>query len=204
MLEIKGTQVMSPTKLTVTADEAVVVRSIHRHWRVFMAEGIVLIVLGLGAIVVPPIAGLATTVVLGWLFVAAGVAGLVSTFGAPRSPGFIWSLLSALAAMIAGVALLMNPLQGLVVLTYVLGAFFFCDGVLTIALAISHRRELSGRWEWMMVNGALDLILAGVIISGVAGAVVWMLGLIVGIDMIFGGVALVTMALEARRPTAPQ
>ena len=73
------------------------------------------------------------------------------------------------------------------------------DGILTIALALSHRRELSGRWEWMLVNGVVDLFLAGVIIAGLPGSAVWVLGLIVGIDLLFGGISLVGMALDARK-----
>lgn len=174
-------------------------KSIHDHWKVFLAEGIILVLLGLAAIVVPPVAGLAATVFLGWLFLLAGILGLLATFRARQAPGFGWSLASALAALVAGGILLWNPLQGLVTLTYVLIIFFIVDGILTIILAIGHRRELSGKWEWMMVNGIIDLILAGIIISGLPGTLVWALGLLIGIDMVFGGAALIAMALEARK-----
>jgi hypothetical protein len=113
-------------------------------------------ILGLAAIIVPLIAGLFATVFLGWLFLIAGIVGLVATLSARQAPGFGWSLLSALAAVIAGGVLLWNPLQGLVTLTYVLTAFFIVDGILIVILAIAHRRELSGKWEWMMVNGVID------------------------------------------------
>ena len=136
-------------------------RSMHDHWGLFLAEGIILCVLGLGAIVVPPIAGLATTVFLGWLFLVAGLVGLFFTFRARSAPGFGWSLLSAAAAVIAGALLLWNPLQGMATLTYVLVAYFIVDGGAIIFLAIAHRREMSGKWEWMLLNGVIDLILAG-------------------------------------------
>ncbi len=176
-------------------------KSLHHHWRMFLVEGIVLIVLGAAAIVVPPLGGIATTLFLGWLFLIGGIIGLVSTFGARQAPGFAWSLLSAVAAVIAGGVLLWNPLAGLVTLTYVLIAFFIADGVLIIGLAITHRRALSGRWEWMMVNGIIDLVLAAVIISGLPGALFWALGLLVGIDLVFGGLSLIAMALAARKAT---
>jgi uncharacterized membrane protein HdeD (DUF308 family) len=172
---------------------------LHQHWGLFLTEGIILTVLGLAAMIVPPIAGLATTVLLGWLFLIAGVVGFISTFRARNAPGFTWSLLSAAIAILAGVALLWNPLQGLVTLTLVLTAFFIFDGILMIVLSIAHRRELSGKWEWMMFNGIIDLILAGIIISGFPGTLVWALGLLVGIDMIFGGASLIAMALDARK-----
>lgn len=176
--------------------------AMHLHWRLFLFEGILLSVLGLVAIVLPPLAGLVATVVLGWLFLMAGVVGLAASIAARQAPGFGWSLLSSLAAMIAGGILLWDPLQGLVTLTYVLIAFFLVDGVFTIILALAHRRGLSGKWEWMLLNGVIDLILAAIVISGFPGTLVWVLGLIVGIDMLFGGATLVAMALEARRSEA--
>jgi uncharacterized membrane protein HdeD (DUF308 family) len=178
---------------------ATVTRSMHDYWGLFLAEGIVVSVLGFAAIIVPPIAGLFATVVFGWLFLIAGIMGLVTTLRAREAPGFGWSLLSALVAVIAGGILLWNPLQGLVTLTYVLTAFFIADGILVVILAIAHRRELSGKWEWMMVNGIIDLILAGIIIAGFPGTLVWAFGLLVGIDMLFAGGSLIAMALQARK-----
>jgi uncharacterized membrane protein HdeD (DUF308 family) len=181
---------------------AALTRAMHGHWGLFLAEGIVLILLGLAATVVPAVAGLVATAFLGWLFLIAGIAGLVFTLRARQVPGFGWSLFSALLAVIAGGVLLWNPLQGLATLTLVLAAFFIVDGMLTIFLAIAHRRQLSGKWEWMMVNGVVDLLLAAVVISGLPGTLVWALGLLVGIDMVFAGAALVAMALAARKPVA--
>ncbi len=177
-------------------------KSMHDHWGVFLAEGIILVLLGMAAMIVPIIAGLAATVFLGWLFLIAGILGLVATFRARQAPGFGWSLASAIAAVVAGGLLLWNPLQGLVTLTFVLTAFFIVDGIFIIILAITHRRELSGKWEWMLVNGIIDLILAGVIISGLPGTLAWALGLLVGIDLIFGGAALIAMAMDARKDAA--
>jgi uncharacterized membrane protein HdeD (DUF308 family) len=173
----------------------------HDHWKPFMAEGIILCLLGLVAIVVvvPPPAGLATTVFLGWLLLVAGLASLSFTFRARSAPGFGWSMLSAAAAVIAGALLLGDPLQGMATLTFVLVAYFIVDGAAITFLAVAHRRELSGKWKWMLVNGVTDLILAGIIIAGFPGARVWALGLLVGIDLLFGGVALIAMATAARR-----
>ena len=181
---------------------AALTRAVHEHSGLFLAEGIILIVLGLAAIALPLVAGLFATVILGWLFLIAGIVGLIATLRARRAPGFGWSLLSAAVALVAGAVLLWNPLQGLATLTYVLIAFFIVDGVFIIALAIAHRRELSGKWEWMMVNGVIDLILAAIVIFGLPGTLAWAFGLLVGIDMVFGGASLVAMALDARR-TAP-
>jgi len=172
---------------------------IHDHWGLFLTEGIILTILGLAAMLLPPLAGLVTAIILGWLFLLAGIVGLFATIRARQAPGFVWSLLSALVAVLAGVALLWNPVQGLFTLTYVLIAFFLFDGLLMIALGLAHRRELSGRWEWLVFNGVIDLVLAGIVIAGLPGTLTWALGLLVGIDMIFGGASLIAMALTARR-----
>jgi uncharacterized membrane protein HdeD (DUF308 family) len=113
-------------------------------------------------------------------------------------PGFWWSLLSALLATAAGLVLLLQPMSGALSLTLVLIAFFIVEGVATIMYALDHRRELSRRWEWMLVSGIIDLILAGIILSGFPGTAAWAIGLLVGINMLFGGTAIVAMALHAR------
>ncbi|HEX5318120.1 MAG TPA: DUF308 domain-containing protein [Stellaceae bacterium] len=174
-------------------------KAIHAHWKTFLIEGIVLLVLGAAAIAVPPIAGIAVTIVVGWLFLFGGVIGLVATFAARGAPGYGWALSSAIVALLAGIVLLWNPLAGLATLTYVLIFFFVLDGVLNIVMAVEHRRELSGRWEWMLIGGIVDLVLAAIIIAGLPGTLAWALGLLVGIDLLFGGATLVAMAISARR-----
>jgi uncharacterized membrane protein HdeD (DUF308 family) len=176
-------------------------KSVHDHWKMFLIEGIILVILGLAAIALPPIAGLATTLVLGWLFLLVGVVSLIATFNQRNAPGFWWALLSAAIAVLAGGILLGNPAQGVITLTYVLIAFFLIDGVLIIALAFAHRRELSGRWEWMMLGGVMDLVLAAIIIAGLPGTLFWALGLLVGIDLVFGGFTLIAMAMSSRQTT---
>ena len=105
----------------------------YDHWRLLLIEGVVLVILGLPRSSFRH-AGFVATVFLGWLLLWRAP-GLFSTVqGAPGS-GFLWSLLSALAAVIAGGVLLWSPLRGMVALTLVLTAFFFVDGVLMIFLA---------------------------------------------------------------------
>jgi uncharacterized membrane protein HdeD (DUF308 family) len=174
-------------------------KTLHDHWGVFLAEGIILCVLGLAAMLVPLVAGLVTTVFLGWLFMISGAVSLIATFRTRSAAGFAWSLISALLAILVGASLLFNPVQGLFSLTILLATFFAADGILMIVLAFIYRRKLSGKWEWMMVNGVVDLGIAAFVISGLPGSIVWTLGLIIGIDMVFGGGSLIAMALAARK-----
>lgn len=171
---------------------------LREHWRLFLIEGVVLLLLGVAAVVVPPLAGLGVTIFIGWLFLIGGVVGLVATYGARQAPGFWWSLLSAVIALLAGASLVWNPLAGLVTLTYVLIIYFVIDGVLSLVAAIEHRRELSGRWQWLAISGLIDLVVAAMIIAGLPGAFAWALGLLVGIDLVFAGASLIAMAMSAR------
>ena len=175
-----------------------VASSLHEHWKMFLVEGIVLVVLGLIAIVVPPIATLAVEILFGWLFLISGVMGLITTFWMRQAPGFWWALLSAVLGIGAGIVLLGWPLSGVLSLTLILIVFFTIEGVASIMYAIEHKRELSGRWIWMLASGIVDLILAAIILVGLPGTAAWAIGLLVGINMVFGGSALIAMALHAR------
>jgi uncharacterized membrane protein HdeD (DUF308 family) len=172
--------------------------AIRRHWVLFLIEGIVLVVFGAIAVVLPGIAALAVTILLGWLFLFSGILGLVTTIWMRQLPGFWWSLLSALLAIITGIALLAWPFGGVLSLTLVLAVFFVIEGVASIMYALDHRREFSGRWGWMLASGVIDLVLALLILVGFPGTASWAIGLLVGINMLMGGVALMAMALHAR------
>lgn len=173
--------------------------AVKAHWKAFLFEGIVLAVLGLAAMIVPPLASLAVTIFLGWMFLISGIAGLFVTFWARQMPGFWWSLFSAALAVLAGGLLLARPMQGILTLTIVVGAYFLAEGVVTIMYALEHRKELSGRWSWLLAAGLMDILIAFLIIAGLPGSAEWAIGLLVGINLVLGGASLVGMALAARK-----
>jgi uncharacterized membrane protein HdeD (DUF308 family) len=172
---------------------------VKAHWKAFLFEGIVLAVLGLAAMIVPPLASLAAAIFLGWMFLIGGVAGLFATWWARQMPGFWWSLFSAALAVLAGGILLAKPAQGILTLTIVIGAYFLAEGVVTIMYALEHRRELSERWSWLLISGVMDLLIAFIIVAGLPGSAEWAIGLLVGINLVLGGASLVGMALAARQ-----
>jgi uncharacterized membrane protein HdeD (DUF308 family) len=180
---------------------AAVASAVRAHSTFFLVEGIVLVLLGALAIFVPLFATLTITIILGWIFLASGIIGLITTLGARGVPGFWWSLVSALIAIAVGLSLLFEPIAGALSITLVLIVFFVVEGVASIMYALEHRRELSGRWEWMLISGIIDLILAAIIFAGFPGTAAWALGLLVGINMIFGGMALIAIAMHARSAT---
>jgi uncharacterized membrane protein HdeD (DUF308 family) len=173
--------------------------AVREHWKAFLFEGILLVVLGLAAMILPPLASLAVTIFLGWMFLISGVAGLALTFWARQMPGFWWSLISAALAVLAGLVLLAKPVQGVLTLTIVISAYFLAEGVTTIMYALEHRRELSERWSWLLFAGIVDILIAAMIISGLPGSAEWAIGVLVGINLLFGGASLIGMALAARK-----
>lgn len=176
-------------------------RTVRDHWQLFLLEGIALIVLGLLALAEPAFASLAATIFFGWLLLISGLIGFIATFRARRAPGFVWSLVSAILAVAAGVLLLEAPLQGTLSLTGIVIAFLLIEGIVSIIYALEHRGSQSGRWGWMLVSGLLDIVLGGILLSGLPGTALWALGMLIGINMLFGGTSLIAMALHARPPT---
>ena len=187
-----------------------VAKSTPDHWVLFIAEGAVLILLGLLAMTVPLIANENVTGVLGWLFLASGATGLATTYWARQAPGFLWSLVSALLAIFVGVVLIENKSQDLYgglmgwpfhnagPLRLILVLFFLVEGGASIMFAIEHRRQFSKRWAFLFASGVVDILLASIIIFGLPGTSAWTLGLLVGVNMLFGGSALIATGLHAR------
>ena len=172
-------------------------KSIHDHWVFYLVEGIVLLALGMIAMIVPLLATLSATIVIGWVFLAVGLFGLITTSRERHAPTFWWSLISALLGVAAGLVLLVWPVSGAASLTLILIAYFIVEGIATIIFGVQQRQHVS-TWGWMVANGIFDLVLAGILFAGFPGTAAWALGLLLGIDLIFGGAALAAIALHAR------
>lgn len=178
--------------------------AVRRHWVLFLCEGIALVIFGFLAVLAPAFVSVAATVFFGWILLLSGIIGLITTLRARQAPGFGWALLSALLGIVAGALLLWWPLQGTLSLTAVLIAFLLVEGAASIMYALQHRSGLSGRWGWMLASGILDVFLGVLLLMGLPGTALWALGLLIGINMLFGGWALILMALSARPgATAP-
>jgi uncharacterized membrane protein HdeD (DUF308 family) len=171
--------------------------AIHAHWKLFLAEGIVMMVLGLLAIAVPEVATLAITLLIGWLFFIGGIFRTISVLQHRTMPGFAWSLLIAVLAILLGLILIARPIAGVLTLTIWLIVFFLIEGIAAIFLAVEHRRHLPS-WGWVLLSGLVDLLLAYLIWDGWPSSAAWAIGLLVGINMVFVGLSLIMTALAAR------
>src|SRR5258708_1531468 len=128
---LSRTRTMSTNQADLDRLQSAVANSLHAHWWLFLGEGIILFILGILAIVVPPIATIAVEVLIGWLILMSGIVGMISTLRMRGAPGFWWSLLSALIGIVAGVVLLAWPLSGACSLTLTVTSFLLLDGELS-------------------------------------------------------------------------
>jgi uncharacterized membrane protein HdeD (DUF308 family) len=172
--------------------------AVHAHWMLFLFQGVAMLILGVLAIAWPAVATIAVDFYVGWLFLISGIVGLVAMFAARDVPAFLWTLLTAALALAAGVLLLWKPAEGAVSLTFVLTAFFIAEGIFQIAGSFAYRDVTPNSWGWMLFSGICDLALAAIIIMSWPISAVWTLGLLVGINLLTSGFAIVVMAFEGR------
>lgn len=168
------------------------------HWRLFLFEGIAMIVLGVLAVIVPVAATLAIDLFVGWLLVISGIVGLVALISAKDIPAFLWNLVTAALSLAVGGLLVWKPIAGALSLTILLTAFFIAEGVFQIVTSIAYREVIVNSWVWMLVSGISDLALALIIILGWPFTAVWAIGLLVGINLITSGWAIVMAAFAGR------
>jgi uncharacterized membrane protein HdeD (DUF308 family) len=112
----------------------------------------------------------------------------VRAFQGRKEKGFVLSLISSMAYIALGVLFLARPLLGVMTMTILLMFFFFFEGIIKIGLALDIRPAEG--WGWLAFSGLTAIILAALIWSGWPGSAFWVIGLLLGIDMIFFGTAL--------------
>jgi uncharacterized membrane protein HdeD (DUF308 family) len=173
--------------------------AVRLHWHFFLAQGVIVTVLGVLAVIWPQLSTVAVDVYVGWLFLLSGAVGLITMFFAPSASAFFWSLFTAALSLFVGILLLWHPVEGVISLTLVLIAFFIAEGVFQIVASLSYREAFPESWGWMLASGIADLILAGLIVSGWPGTASWALGLIVGANLISSGIAIIMVAVTGRR-----
>ena len=172
--------------------------ALRANWKLFLFQGIVMLILGILAVAEPALATVAVDIYIGWLFLISGIVGLVAMFSARDFPAFLWTLITAALAMAVGVMLIWKPAEGAVSLTVVLTAFFIAEGIFQIVGSFTYRDVIPSSWGWMLASGIADLMLAAIIILNWPVSAAWTIGLIVGINLLTSGTAIVFTAIEAR------
>jgi membrane protein HdeD len=161
-------------------------------------EGALLILFGLAAVTFPEFAGVATAILLGWVLMACGIAGLFGAFAARPHLHFGWSMVSALVAIAAGLITALNPEAGSLALIVVVAAWLALDGLSSMMLALHQRRAGDSSWAWLAASAAADWLLAVLLVALAPTGGVLVVGVIVGIDLVLAGVLLLTGACVAK------
>ena len=163
-------------------------------WSIFL--GILLVLAGLLAIVVPFFAGVAASVFFGWLVLFGGVAHLVYAWSERGAGAILWQVLIGIVYVIAGLYMLVLPVAGVVAITLVLGFYIAVEGGFELVI-FSFLRRLRGA-VWFLIDGLVSLLLAGLIFFGWPSSSLWAVGTLVGISLLFSGIARLTLAISRK------
>ncbi len=168
------------------------------RWLILLIEGVALVGFGALALFIAPLMSLGTVTALGWCFLVGGIAAMIGYFryAATKFPHLLFL---AAFAVIAGLALLVKPWSGAISLTVVLIVCLALLGAAKLTFPLERSRYLSGYRGWIRASSVVDLVLAGLMFADLPETALWGPGILLGANMILGGIALVVVALLERR-----
>jgi len=167
---------------------------LQQHWKIFTAEGIFFIILGSIAIIVPQVFTVGIALFLGWLLLIGGAFQAARALTMINMPSFsLWFFISILQLLI-GYFLVTDIMQGVMTLTLLLTVFFAIEGLVKIYLAFMMRPL--AKWRWILFSGMTALFLAILVWIGWPGTATWLLGLLLGVNMIFLGWSILSISLH--------
>jgi uncharacterized membrane protein HdeD (DUF308 family) len=171
------------------------------HWRLFLFEGILFILLGLCAIVIPQLFSVVIVIFLGWLIVVGGLTHVIRALFFRAIPGFGLWLGLGLLQLVLGYLLIANPIAGVFTLTMMMTLFFALEGSIKIYMALIMRPL--PHWQFVLFSGVTALGFAIIILAFWAETAHWLLGLFLGMNMIMLGVAMVKISLPHKESAGP-
>ncbi|VVC75765.1 hypothetical protein AQUSIP_10590 [Aquicella siphonis] len=168
-----------------------------KNWVWFLLWGIAIAVLGLFAISATALTTLITVITLGLLLVLGGVVVIFDafTFWRGKGSGFYLHVLMGILYLLAGSILIKNPLAGSVSITLLLGIAYIILGLFRVIYSLSMQML---RWGWSLFNGIITLLLGILIMANWPASSLFIIGLFVGIDLVFCGWAYIMVAIAAR------
>lgn len=173
---------------------------VRRTWGWFLALGIVLVLLGMMALGWSVLTTLVSVVVFGWFLLLAGILSILHAFWRRRWGGFFVELFAGILYAVFGLMVVGNPAVSAVALTLLIAVFLMIGGIFRILTALAVRFH---HWIWVLLNGVISLLLGVMIWSQWPVSGLWVIGLFIGIDMIFYGWSLIMLAVAVRNlPTA--
>jgi uncharacterized membrane protein HdeD (DUF308 family) len=161
---------------------------------------ILMIIAGILAIAIPPAAGIAVVIVVGWLLTFSGAMHLIFAWHTRTAGGMTWELLLGLLYMFVGIYAWLHPVAGLASITLFLAIYLFVEGILEFILFYRLRR-LPGSF-WLVLDGVVTLLLAVLILRSWPSGTGWVIGTLVGISMLFSGTSRLALSVAAHRAAA--
>lgn len=161
-----------------------------------IAVSVMLIVLGIIAIAIPFAAGIAITSIIGWLLIFGGVTHIVAAFHARGAGAVLWEILVGLVYLVGGGYMVFHPLLGVATLTLFLAGVFFAEGIFEVISFFGIRGQKSA--GWMLVDGLITILLAGLIWFHWPSSSIWAIGTIVGISLVMSGVKWLMISMASR------
>lgn len=163
-----------------------------------IAFSIGLIVLGILAILMPALGTAFFTATIGWLALISGVIMVIQSFRSKPVRGFWLSLIVGIFYAIAGLYIIFNLASAAVALTLAFGILFIAEGIFTIIMGFTNRAGSSMSWL-VVLNGVVTLILGILVLNSWPSSSLWLIGLYVGISLLFSGISLLAAGLATRK-----
>jgi uncharacterized membrane protein HdeD (DUF308 family) len=170
--------------------------SVRKNAWLFIIQGVLMTVAGIAAIAYPLMTSVAVVVFLGWMLIVVGVVQGISLITAREAPHFWLQLVSVALACIIGAMMVSRPEAGLLALTLLVVVYFMVEGISKIVLALTVRPLPN--WGWVLASGLLGVALSFYLWADMPITAAWLLGLLLGINLISEGVSLVVLAWQAR------
>lgn len=171
--------------------------AIRRHSIWYLLQGVLMVVAGIVALLFPVFSSVAVVVALGWLLIVSGVLQGLSLIGATHVPHFWLQLVSVALAVVVGFLFLTRPGEGLLALTLLLIVFFIVGGMARIVFALTIRPF--PHWGFILGSGIVGLLLGVILFARMPVTAAWLLGLLVGIQLVTEGAAMAWMAWNVRK-----
>ncbi len=171
-------------------------QGVKKNWGLILFMGVLFIIGGVSAISYPWLWTGGVVLMLGWVILVSGIFRFVDAFATMKQGGFIWKTMGSLFYILAGIFILKFPLTGAVTLTVTIGMFFIIEGISKTAFA-AEIKPFKG-WRWSMFDGALTIFFGILILTFLDNAAYGLIGLLLGIKLLFAGWDLVYLGLALK------
>jgi uncharacterized membrane protein HdeD (DUF308 family) len=171
--------------------------TVKRYSLWYLIQGVLLVVAGIFAIIYPFVSSIAVVVLLGWLLIISGVVQGISLIGTRHVPHFWLQLISVILAVLIGFLFLRDPAQGLLTVTLLLIVFFMIEGLSKVIFALTIKPF--PQWGWVLASGIVGVVLSLILWASMPVTALWLIGLLLGIELISVGAAIAYLAWHVRR-----